>query len=264
MGWTLLEEMPAIDYLEWKNKKLIVELGIINQYDIAWLNGRNIGIMQAPFLNWVKRRYEVEGDDFKPGKNTIVVCDYNQDLVGGMMGPKENMNIYPEGQPKKAISLAGEWYYKKGYEGNRLPVAPAPFSIGYYTLSVLYNSMIVPITPYGIRGAIWYQGEANQLSPSNYKEMMDDMIKNWREDWGQGDFPFYYVQIAPYNYNNGVNSALLREAQLSAMEITNTGMAVTMDIGNPKDIHPKNKQEVGRRLALNALKNILCSESHSP
>jgi sialate O-acetylesterase len=113
--------------------------------------------------------------------------------------------------------------------------------------------MIVPITPYAIRGAVWYQGEANQLSPSNYKEMMDDMIKNWREDWGQGDFPFYYVQIAPYNYNNGVNSALLREAQLSAMEITNTGMAVTMDIGNPKDIHPKNKKDVGYRLALWAL-----------
>jgi len=239
--------------IEWKNKKLIVELGMINQYDIVWMNGRNIGIMQAPFLNWVQRHYEVEGTDYEPGKNTIVVCDYNQDLIGGMTGPKENMKIYPDGQPEKAISLAGEWYYKKGYEGNRLPVAPTPFSIGYYTLSVLYNSMIVPVTPYGIRGAIWYQGEANQLNPYDYKEMMKDMIENWREDWGQGDFPFYYVQIAPYNYSNSVNSALLREAQLSAMDITNTGMAVTMDIGNPNDIHPKNKKDVGHRLALWAL-----------
>jgi len=113
--------------------------------------------------------------------------------------------------------------------------------------------MIAPIMPYGIKGAIWYQGEANQPNPAHYKEMMQDMIKSWREGWNQGDFPFYYVQIAPFNYGDKVNSAELREAQFLSMKTTNTGMAVTMDIGNPTDIHPKNKKDVGHRLALWAL-----------
>ena len=237
----------------WKNKKLVVELGVIDQYDIAWLNGKNIGMMQKPFLAWLPRHYEVEGSDYKVGKNTIVVCDYNQNAGGGLLSSKNDMRIFPVDEPGKTVSLAGEWYYKKGYTGTELPKAPIPFSIGHNTLSVLYNSMITPVTPFGIRGVLWYQGESNQLAPDLYKEMMEDMIKNWREEWDQGDFPFYYVQIAPYNYNNGVNSALLREAQFLAMDITNTGMAVTMDIGDPDDIHPKNKKDVGYRLALWAL-----------
>ena len=241
--------IPAI----WKNKKLMVELGVIDEYDIAWLNGKNIGMMQKPFLAWLPRHYGVEGSDYKVGKSTIVVCDYNQNAGGGLLSSKKDMRIFPENEPDKAISLSGKWYYKKGYSGTELPKAPIPFSIGHNTLSALYNSMITPVTPFGIRGVLWYQGESNQLAPGTYKEMMKDMIKSWREEWNQGDFPFYYVQIAPYNYNNGVNSALLREAQLLAMDITNTGMAVTMDIGNPDDIHPKNKKDVGYRLALWAL-----------
>ncbi len=237
----------------WKNKKLVVELGVIDQYDIAWLNGKNFGMMQKPNLSWVPRSYKIESSDYKVGKNTIVLCDYNQTAGGGLLSPKESIRIFPENSPEKAVSIAGEWYYKKGYSGTELPKAPVPFSIGYHSLSVLYNSMITPITPFGIRGVLWYQGESNQLAPNLYKEMMEDMIKNWRDDWDQGNFPFYYVQIAPCNYNNGVNSALLREAQLFAMDITNTGMAVTMDIGNPNDIHPKNKKDVGKRLALWAL-----------
>ena len=237
----------------WKNKKLIVELGAINQYDITWLNGKTIGIMQSPFLNWVPRHYEVVNDVFNTGENSIVICDYNVDTEGGMVGSKKNMKIFPENHPEKAISLAGEWYYKKGYSGIELPVPPTPFSISAYSLSVLYNSMIAPIMPFGIRGVIWYQGESNQTDPKDYKEMMKDLITSWRENWNQGIFPFYYVQIAPYNYSDNINSALLREAQLSALTITNTGMAVTMDIGNPNNIHPKDKKDVGYRLALWAL-----------
>jgi sialate O-acetylesterase len=113
--------------------------------------------------------------------------------------------------------------------------------------------MVVPIIPFGIRGVLWYQGESNQKNPYEYREMFPDMIQGWRDEWDQGNFPFYYVQIAPFNYNNKKNSALLREAQMLSMKVTNTGMAVTMDIGNPKDIHPKNKKAVGHRLALWAL-----------
>ncbi len=119
--------------------------------------------------------------------------------------------------------------------------------------SVLFNGIIAPVIPYAIRGAIWYQGESNRGLPYKYRKMLPGMIDNWRKDWNQGDFPFYYVQIAPFNYNGGVNSALLREAQLLSLKTTNTGMAVTMDIGNTKDIHPRNKKDVGYRLALWAL-----------
>ncbi len=117
----------------------------------------------------------------------------------------------------------------------------------------LYNGMIAPLIPYRIRGAIWYQGESNVSRAFQYRALFPAMIRNWREDWGQGAFPFYFVQIAPYDYGdmNPLFAAELREAQRLALSaVPNTGMAVTLDIGDPKDIHPGNKHEVGRRLAL--------------
>lgn len=117
----------------------------------------------------------------------------------------------------------------------------------------LYNGMIHPLRKLTIRGVIWYQGEGNSRRADKYHRLFTTMIEQWRQAFGQS-FPFYYVQIAPYNYR-GVNSALLREAQLDTLALEKTGMAVTMDIGNLTDIHPKNKQEVGRRLALWALAN---------
>jgi len=122
--------------------------------------------------------------------------------------------------------------------------------------SSLYNGMISPLIPFAIRGAIWYQGEANVGRAMQYRTLLPTMIRNWRTDWKQGDFPFGIVQIAPYRYNNGdaTRCAELWEAQLlTAKHTPNTGLIVTTDIGNIADIHPKNKQEVGRRLALWAL-----------
>jgi sialate O-acetylesterase len=121
--------------------------------------------------------------------------------------------------------------------------------------SVLWNGMIAPIVPFAIRGAIWYQGESNVDRAEQYAELFPAMITDWRENWEQGDFPFYFVQLAPYRYGNKDPRAMaeLRESQMAALELPNTGMAATVDIGNVKDIHPKNKQEVGRRLALAAL-----------
>lgn len=121
--------------------------------------------------------------------------------------------------------------------------------------SSLYNAMIAPLIPYAIKGAIWYQGEANVRDAKLYETLFPAMITNWRSDWGQGDFPFYFVQLAPYNYDLPVVGAALREAQRKTLSFPNTGMAVTLDIGNPFDIHPKNKQDVGKRLALWALAN---------
>jgi sialate O-acetylesterase len=121
--------------------------------------------------------------------------------------------------------------------------------------SNLYNGMIHPLIPFAIRGAIWYQGESNCTRAEQYQKLFPVMISDWREKWGQGDFPFLYVQLAPFRYarNDPACCAELREAQRLTLSLANTGMAVTTDIGNTTDIHPTNKQEVGRRLALWAL-----------
>ncbi len=121
----------------------------------------------------------------------------------------------------------------------------------------LWNAMIAPLIPYSIRGAIWYQGEANVARAHQYRSLFPTMITDWRRNWDQGDFPFYFVQLAPYRYGNRDPraGAELRDAQAVALALPATGIAVTMDIGNPRDIHPRNKHDVGHRLALWALAN---------
>jgi len=129
-----------------------------------------------------------------------------------------------------------------------------PDKINRNSPTVLFNAMINPILNYGIKGVIWYQGEGNKNNPEQYTRLFPSMIKNWRNSWNKGDFPFYFVQIAPYKYDTIVNSAFLREAQLKTMLGTpNTGMAVTMDIGDYSTIHPPEKALVGERLAYWAL-----------
>jgi sialate O-acetylesterase len=125
--------------------------------------------------------------------------------------------------------------------------------------SCLYNAMIAPLIPYAIRGAIWYQGESNVVRAHQYRTLFPAMIANWRADWGLGDFPFGFVQIAPYRYDglSPTACAELWEAQLMTLKASpNTGMAVTMDIGDVKDVHPTNKQDVGKRLSLWAMAKV--------
>jgi len=144
-------------------------------------------------------------------------------------------------------------------EGERTPRRPgAPFGPGHpHSPAGLYNAMIAPLIPYGIGGAIWYQGESNASRAYQYRKLFPAMIKNWRNDWGQGDFPFLFVQLANFMAVDTEPAesmwAELREAQLMTLALPNTGMAVIIDIGEANDIHPKNKQDVGKRLALWAL-----------
>jgi len=140
-----------------------------------------------------------------------------------------------------------------------LEASPTLKSLAAGESSCLYNGMIAPLVPFAIRGAIWYQGESNLSQAFLYRTLLPAMIADWRAAWGQGDFPFGVVQLAPFRYNgqNPANFAELCEAQwMTAQSTPNVGLAVTLDIGNFADIHPKNKQEVGRRLALWALAKV--------
>lgn len=126
--------------------------------------------------------------------------------------------------------------------------------------TVLFNAMINPLIPYTIKGVLWYQGESNRNEPETYKKLFPAMVKDWRTRWGIGDFPFYYVQIAPFLYGNNNafqtadNSAFMREAQLESLDlIPNSGIAITMDVGDKTSIHPPKKKEVADRLLFNAL-----------
>jgi len=143
--------------------------------------------------------------------------------------------------------------YLKRFEEKIAAAEPGNLPLNQGSPSSLYNAMIAPLIPFGIRGAIWYQGESNAREAKLYEKLFPTMIKNWRDDWRQGDFSFYFVQIAPYNYDTPMICALLRDAQRKSLSVPNTGMAVTLDIGDPNDIHPRNKQDVGKRLALWAL-----------
>lgn len=139
-----------------------------------------------------------------------------------------------------------------------LPIAPKNIHPNNFP-TTLFNGMIKPLIPFSIKGAIWYQGESNATRAYAYREMFPAMIKDWRVHWGQGDFPFYFVQLANYRAEQtspGESTwAEVRESQMAALKLPHTGMAVAIDLGEADNIHPKNKQEVGRRLALEALSN---------
>jgi sialate O-acetylesterase len=159
---------------------------------------------------------------------------------------------------KGKISLAGSWKYR--IEGPLKRMRKAPYGPDNpKSPSLLYNAMINPIIPYGIKGAIWYQGESNAGRAYQYRTLLPVMITDWRKNWKQGDFPFLIVQLANYKkaaVQPGESAwAELREAQtMTAQKLPACGIAVAIDIGEANNIHPKNKQEVGRRLALSAEK----------
>jgi sialate O-acetylesterase len=134
-----------------------------------------------------------------------------------------------------------------------IPATDADIKMQNGSPTVLYNGMLNPVTGYGIRGAIWYQGESNRDEPGLYAKMFDKMVRGWRDVWGVGEFPFYYCQIAPFNYGGGANSGYIREAQAKGMQTPNTGMAVLMDAESPDCIHPPKKKDAGERMALWAL-----------
>jgi len=236
-------ELPA----DLAGKGMTVSLGAIDDEDITYFNGTKIGEVKG----WNRARdYQIDGSLVKAGKNVLVVRVKNTGKDGGFAAKPDDMFLQ---SGEKKVAIAGQWLYKISVDLSSIPRAPRrPGRMSNQTPTSLYNGMINPIVPFTIKGAIWYQGEGNSLKPTQYQTLFPNMIQSWRNAWKIGDFPFYYVQIAPYNYGDR-NSALLREAQMMTLSMKNVGMVVTMDIGNFTDIHPKNKKDVGLRLARWAL-----------
>jgi sialate O-acetylesterase len=173
-----------------------------------------------------------------------------------VLGSHEGLkDVLPAYDKRKASHEAAVEKFKADAEKAKAEGKPAPKAPNnYMDASCLYNGMIAPLIPYGIKGAIWYQGESNAGNAKGYQTLFPAMIRNWRDDWGQGEFPFLFVQLANYMARKTEpgesNWAELREAQTKTLALPKTGMAVIIDIGDAKDIHPKNKQDVGKRLAL--------------
>jgi sialate O-acetylesterase len=220
-------------------------IGSIVDADSVFVNGKFVGTTS---YQYPPRRYSFGEDVLKPGENIISVRVINNAGRGGFVLDKP----YFLAVGSDTIDLKGVWKYKQG------SVMPATESQTFirWKPGGLYNRMISPLLTYKIKGVIWYQGESNTRDPKQYKELFPALIQNWREKWNQGDFPFLYVQLANFMETKSEptesNWAATRQAQLETLALPNTGMAVTIDVGEWNDIHPLNKEAVGKRLALAA------------
>jgi sialate O-acetylesterase len=237
----------------WTDKDAQLHLGAIDDRDTTWVNGSKVGEMS----DWNHPRvYKVPKKLLKAGRNTIAVRVLDTGGGGGFHGSPEQMKLERDGGD--SIALAGEWRWHMTKSLGEVSQPPMRLDNNPNAITVLSNGMIACLEPFAIKGAIWYQGESNASRAEQYRRLLPTMIKDWRQRFGVGDFPFYIVQLANFMdpTNEPVQSgwAELREAQLwTALNVPHTGIAVTTDIGDAKDIHPRNKQDVGKRLALEAL-----------
>jgi sialate O-acetylesterase len=239
-------DIPA----SWQGKDLVLDLGPIADVDTTWINGQIVGRCDS---YEVSRSYTAPTAAVRPGRNVIAVRVMNQG-GGGFSAKPEAFLIRPKDEKEAAVSLAGSWHLRA--TATRAQTG-APLAGNPGTPSVLYNGMMAPLLPFSIKGAIWYQGEANTNDPARYRVLLPALIRDWRKRFGSGDFPFHIVSLANYQPPSPGDDdgwPELREAQaMTAKQVPNCGLAVAIDIGDASDIHPKNKREVGRRLALSAL-----------
>jgi sialate O-acetylesterase len=231
-------------------KETTLELAMIDDNDVTYVNGVKVGATNSYNAH---RKYTIPTGVLKEGKNVIAVRVEDTGGGGGIYGEVTDMKVIIGGND---ISLAGDWSFKvEQIYGGANAVGPNSYP------TLLFNAMVNPLIPYAIEGVIWYQGESNADRAYQYRKAFPLMITDWRNRWNEGNFPFYFVQLASFNAGNGNSEkgsswAELREAQTLTLSLPNTGMAVTTDIGNSTDIHPKNKQDVGKRLAEIALHNV--------
>ncbi|HSU28067.1 MAG TPA: sialate O-acetylesterase, partial [Chitinophagaceae bacterium] len=227
-----------------------VNLGRIVDADMLYINGVQAG---NTTYQYPQRRYSLSAGLLKAGKNILVVRVTNNAGKGGFV-PDKPYEIIAAGQ---RIDLKGEWEYKVG--DVFIPLRGGVGAISFQNQpTALYNSRIAPFIHYTIKGFLWYQGEANTQNAEEYERLLPALIADWRKLWKLGDLPFLYAQLPGFmemNYRPSESQwARLRESQLKTLSTPNTGMAITIDLGEWNDIHPDKKKDVGDRLALAAEK----------
>jgi sialate O-acetylesterase len=227
-------------------QKAILKLSKIDDFDTTYINGVEVGQTQQ----WdIFRNYTLKPGVLKEGKNVIVIKITDNTGGGGIYGAEKDVALALE---SKTLSLSGFWKFQ---------VEKVIFSTQENAYpSIAYNAMIHPLKSLAIKGVLWYQGESNASRAYQYRTAFPLLIEDWRKHFNQVNLPFYYVNLATYktdgNSNIGDGWCELREAQAMTLSVPHTGMVVTTDIGNPNDIHPTNKKEVGKRLANIALHEL--------
>jgi len=254
LWFRLAVDVPA----SWAGKELTLGIGAVDKSEFTYFNGVQVGSLTHEHnpQSWcTPRRYTIPGNLVHAGRNLIAVRAFSHIYNAGLTGPANKMVLELPGEA--SISLAGAWRYQVEHDLGNYRTPSAEVGCLQNLSSTLYNAMLAPLVPYGVRGAIWYQGESNVGRAAQYRVLFPAMIRDWRARFGQGDISFLFVQLANFLARNEepVDSewAELRETQTQTLALLNTGMAVIIDIGDADDIHPTNKQDVGYRLAQWAL-----------
>lgn len=245
------KEIQVPSRMAGKPAKLFV--GRIVDADETFVNGVKVGNIT---YQYPPRRYVIPADVLKAGNNIIVVRITNTSGKGGFVPDKR----YELTDDTTTIDIRGDWEYKVGQvfdSASEASKAVAPFSAQNEPVG-LYNTMVAPVINYAIKGFVWYQGEANTSSPKEYNQLLPALINDWRAKWNNAELPFLYAQLPNFmevQYSPSESHwAEVREAQLHALSVSNTGMAVAIDAGEWNDIHPLDKKDIGDRLALAAEK----------
>lgn len=227
-------------------------MGAMVDADETYVNGKQVGNVT---YKYPPRRYEIPAGVLKAGKNTILIRLTNTTDKGGFV-PDKSYDLLVDGQK---IDLRGDWQYKVGQVftlSKNIPAAPN-FSAQNEPTG-LYKPMVAPVLPYAIKGVLWYQGETNSHKPEEYEQLLKALISDWRSKWGKPNLPFIYAQLPNFmevDYAPAEsNWAVLREGQRRTLAVPNTAMAVGIDAGEWNDIHPLDKETIGKRMALAAQK----------